>query len=194
MVLAPLGKPNKPEIVVEVETGESVNHLEAMAQWTRLGRLKAAFHLYLPAGSVDRARRLCTDYNIEVDEIWTYHLVGDQMRFTPVYKAPQASRPARRPDTEKKPAPRAAEKSRKPASKPATPQAGGPQAGEAARQAGEAAPREDRRDRRRQPRGRRPGRRSAGSRRPARNRPTDPFGPRSSEGSTDACRQAILRS
>jgi hypothetical protein len=120
VVLAPLGKPNKPEIVVEVETGESVNHLEAMAQWTRLGRLKAAFHLYLPAGSADRARRLCTDYHIEVDEIWTYHLVGDQMRFTPVYKAPQAGRPARRPDTEKKPAPRAAEKSRKPASKSAT--------------------------------------------------------------------------
>jgi hypothetical protein len=120
VVLAPLSKPNKPEIVVEVETGESVNHLEAMAQWTRLGRLKAAFHLYLPAGSADRARRLCTDYHIEVDEIWTYHLVGDQMRFTPVYKAPPAGRPARRPDAEKKPAPRAAGESRKPASKPAT--------------------------------------------------------------------------
>jgi hypothetical protein len=119
VVLAPLGKPNKPEIVVEVETGESINHLEAMAQWTRMARLKAAFHLYLPAGSVDRARRLCTDYKIEVDEIWTYHLVGDQMRFTPVYKAPPAGRPARRPDAAKKAAPRAAGKARKPASKPA---------------------------------------------------------------------------
>ena len=119
VVLAPLGKPNKPEIVVEVETGESVNHLEAMAQWTRLAQLKAAFHLYLPAGSVDRARRLCTDYNIEVDEIWTYHLVGDQMRFTLVYKAPQVSRPARRPDAATKPTPHAAEKARKPAAKPA---------------------------------------------------------------------------
>lgn len=118
VVLAPLGKPTKPEIVVEVETGESINHLEAMAQWTRLARLKAAFHLYLPAGSVDRARRLCTDYKIEVDEIWTYHLVGDQMRFTPVYKAPPTGRPARRPDAEKKPAPRVADKARKPASKP----------------------------------------------------------------------------
>ena len=118
VVLAPLGKPNKPEIVVEVETGESINHLEAMAQWTRLARLKAAFHLYLPAGSVDRARRLCTNYKIEVDEIWTYHLVGDQMRFTAVYKAPRASRPARRPDAVKKPAPRVADKARKRASKP----------------------------------------------------------------------------
>ena len=118
VVLAPLGKPNKPEIVVEVETGESINHLEAMAQWTRLARLKAAFHLYLPAGSVDRARRLCTNYKIDVDEIWTYHLVGDQMRFTPVYKAPRASRPARRPDAVKTPAPGVADKARKPASKP----------------------------------------------------------------------------
>jgi hypothetical protein len=119
VVLAPPGKPNKPEIVVEVETGESVNHLEAMAQWTRLGRLKAAFHLYLPTGSSDRARRLCTDYQIDVDEIWTYHLVGDQMRFTMVYKAPPVSRAVRRAATEKKPAPRAGEKARKPASKSA---------------------------------------------------------------------------
>ena len=118
VVLAPLGKPAKPEIVVEVETGESINHLEAMAQWTRLSRLKAAFHLYLPAGSSDRARRLCTDYHVDVDEIWTYHLVGDQMRFTMVYKAPPVSRAARRPDAAGTPAPRAAEKGRKPASKP----------------------------------------------------------------------------
>ncbi len=119
VVLSPPGKPNKPEIVVEVETGESINHLEAMAQWTRLARLKAAFHLYLPAGSVDRAWRLCTDYNIAVDEIWTYHLVGDLMRFTPVYKAPPASRPARRPDAAKAPSPRVAAKARKPVAKPA---------------------------------------------------------------------------
>ena len=106
VVLAPPGKPAKPEIVVEVETGESVNHLEAMAQWARLAQVKAAFHLYLPAGSVDRARRLCTDYHIAVDEIWTYHLVGDQMRFTLVFKAPKAGRSARRADVPKKPAPR----------------------------------------------------------------------------------------
>jgi hypothetical protein len=119
VVLAPLGKPNKPAIVVEVETGESVNHLEAMAEWARLARLKAAFHLYLPAGSMERARRLCTNYHIEVDEIWTYHLVGDQMRFTPVYKAPPAGRSARRADGAKKPAPPAPEKSRPSQSKPA---------------------------------------------------------------------------
>jgi len=96
VVLAPAGRPNKPVIVVEVETGESVNNLEAMAQWARLAQLKAAFYLFIPAGSVERARRLCTEHNIPVAEIWTYHLVGDQMRFTLVYKAPP-SRAARRP-------------------------------------------------------------------------------------------------
>jgi hypothetical protein len=95
VVLAPLARPNKPEIVVEVETGESVNNLEAMAQWTRLAHAKAAFHLYIPAGSMERARRLCVEHSIDVAEIWTYHLVGDQMRFTPVYKAPQPIRPVR---------------------------------------------------------------------------------------------------
>jgi hypothetical protein len=114
VVLAPTSRPNKPEIVVEVETGESVNNLEAMAQWARLARLKAAFHLYIPAGSMERARRLCTEHNIAVAEIWTYHLVGDQMRFTTVYTAPQPSRPARQP-AEKRAAPKAATHRRPPA-------------------------------------------------------------------------------
>ena len=42
MVLAPPGRPAKPEIIVEVETAESVNNLEAMAEWMRMGKLKAA--------------------------------------------------------------------------------------------------------------------------------------------------------
>jgi hypothetical protein len=97
VVLAPLGKPNKPQIVVEVETGESVNNLEAMAEWARMAQVKAAFHLYVPAGSVDPARRLCTDHNVPVAEIWAYHPIGDQMRFNLVYKAPAPTRPVRRP-------------------------------------------------------------------------------------------------
>ncbi len=108
VVLAPLGKPNKPEIVVEVETGESVNNLEAMAEWARMGQLKAAFHLYVPTGSVEPARRLCTDHNIPVAEIWTFHPIGDQMRFNMVYRAPAPPRAARRAASEApaRPAPR----------------------------------------------------------------------------------------
>ena len=57
---------------VEVETAESVNHLEAMAQWAHLGRARAPFHLYVPAGSVDIARRLAAENQVNVAEIWSY--------------------------------------------------------------------------------------------------------------------------
>ena len=73
--------------VVEVETGESVNNLEAMSQWVAFARLRAPFHLYVPATMIDVARRLCTDMQIPVAEIWTYHPVGDQIRFTLVQKS-----------------------------------------------------------------------------------------------------------
>ena len=76
--------------VVEVETGESVNHLEAMSQWVALSRLRAPFHLYVPANMIDVARRLCSDLQVQVAEVWTYHVVGDQIRFTLVQRAPGA--------------------------------------------------------------------------------------------------------
>ena len=71
--------------VVEVETSESVNHLEAMAQWAHLAKLRVPFHLYVPMNSVDVARRLSNDYKIAVTEIWSYHQVGDQFRFTLIH-------------------------------------------------------------------------------------------------------------
>jgi hypothetical protein len=76
--------------VVEVETGESVNHLEALAQWAHFSRLRAAFHLYVPAGMVDVARRLCEDSHIHVSEIWSYHAIGDEVRFTLVHRSREA--------------------------------------------------------------------------------------------------------
>jgi hypothetical protein len=76
--------------VVEVETGESVNNLEAMSQWVAFGRLRAPFHLYVPSSMIDVARRLCQDLQIPVAEVWTYHPVGYQMRFTLVQRDPNA--------------------------------------------------------------------------------------------------------
>ena len=73
---------------VEVETAESVNHLEAMAQWAHLGRARAPFHLYVPAGCVDMARRLASENSVNVAEIWSYHTIGDQTRFTLVHRTP----------------------------------------------------------------------------------------------------------
>ena len=78
--------------VIEVETTESVNHLEAMSQWAAFGRIRAPFHLYVPTSSIDLARRMCADMGIAVAELWAYHLLGEQMRFTLVQRSSLASR------------------------------------------------------------------------------------------------------
>jgi hypothetical protein len=80
--------------VIEVETGESVNHLEALSQWTHFGKVRAPFHLYVPAGMVDVARRLGEENQIHVNEIWSYHTVGDQIRFTLVHRSREVAAPA----------------------------------------------------------------------------------------------------
>lgn len=74
--------------IVEVETGESVNTLEALAQWVPFGRLPMEFSLYVPASAVEVSKRLCADHRVGVTEIWTYHMVGDQFRFTQIYRSP----------------------------------------------------------------------------------------------------------
>jgi hypothetical protein len=94
LVLSSPDKGHRLEGVIEVETGESVNHLEAMAQWAHFGRARAAFHLYVPAAAVDIARRLCAENNVSVSEIWSYHTLGDQTRFTLVAKIAQKLPPA----------------------------------------------------------------------------------------------------
>jgi hypothetical protein len=63
-----------------------VNNLEAMSQWVAFGKLRAQFHLYVPASAIDSTRRLCVDLGIPVAEIWAYHSIGDQLRFTLVQK------------------------------------------------------------------------------------------------------------
>jgi hypothetical protein len=87
LVLQSTERGHRLQAVVEVETGESVNHLEALAQWAHYGRLRVPFHLYVPAGMVDVARRLCEDNQIHVAEIWSYHAIGDQVRFTLVHRS-----------------------------------------------------------------------------------------------------------
>lgn len=105
LVLSSLDKAHRLEGVIEVETGESVNHLEAMAQWAHFGRARTTFALYVPAAAVDIARRLCAENNVTVHEIWSYHTLGDQTRFTLVVKLaqkPLAPEPAK---AKAKPAP-----------------------------------------------------------------------------------------
>jgi len=88
LVLTSTDRGHKLMGTVEVETAESVNHLEAMAQWAHLGRARAPFHLYVPAGSVEIARRLAAENQVNVSEMWSFHTIGDQTRFTMVYRAP----------------------------------------------------------------------------------------------------------
>jgi hypothetical protein len=90
LVLTSVDRGKKLMGTVEVETAESVNHLEAMAQWAHLGRARAPFHLYVPAGCVDIARRLASENGVNVAEIWSYHTIGDQTRFTLVHRTPAA--------------------------------------------------------------------------------------------------------
>jgi hypothetical protein len=113
LVLTSVDRGKKLMGTVEVETAESVNHLEAMAQWAHLGRARAPFHLYVPAGCVDIARRLASENHVNVAEIWSYHTIGDQTRFTLVHRAPASE--ARRAPT-REPAERSGSSSR-PASK-----------------------------------------------------------------------------
>ena len=90
------------EGTVEVETGESVNQLEALAEWGVFSKLKAPFYLYVPPQCIDSARRICDEHKFPVAEIWTYHLALDQVRFTQVYRSPNAPKPvADRKSTER---------------------------------------------------------------------------------------------
>ena len=84
------GRGKKVLGVVEVETIESVNHLEAMSQWVAFSRLHVLFHLYVPVTMIDVARRLCQDMQAAVGEIWTYAPGGDQLRFNLAHRSPQA--------------------------------------------------------------------------------------------------------
>jgi hypothetical protein len=112
LVLTTADRAKKLVGTVEVETGESVNHLEAMAQWAHLGRARAPFHLYVPANCVDIARRLAAENGVNVAELWSFHTIGDQTRFTLVQKAPEsgAARRSAEPKPEKaaKPSPKVA--------------------------------------------------------------------------------------
>jgi hypothetical protein len=76
----------KPKALVEVETNESVNHLEAMAQWANLAKSRTSLFLFVPVGAVEAARRLATESSVKLAELWTYMVLGDQVRFTSVFR------------------------------------------------------------------------------------------------------------
>ena len=89
LVLQTTEKTHKLAGVVEVETAESVNNLEAMSQWVAFSRLRVPFHLYVPAAYIDSTRRLCADLDVSLEELWAYHSIGEQLRFTLVQRTAQ---------------------------------------------------------------------------------------------------------
>lgn len=105
--------------LVEVESGESVNNLEAMAQWVHFSRARAPFHLYVPVTAFDVARRLCEANQVRVAEIWTYRPLTEGFDLVRGYHDPSAaSASASAPKAAKKPAPRAAKPAAKSAKRP----------------------------------------------------------------------------
>jgi hypothetical protein len=133
LVLFSLERGRRLQGTIEVETSESVNTLEAMAEWGPFSRLRAPFHLYVPPNVLDTARRLCTEHQVLVSEIWTYHTAADQVRFTMVHRAPESQQPKMKPEPapkvakEKpkadKPKPEKSKHDRKPAAKASKPAA-----------------------------------------------------------------------
>ena len=120
----------KVAAVIEVESGESVNNLEAMAQWVHFGKTRVPFHLYVPVHAYDVARRLCEANHVDVAEMWTYRQASDGFDLVRMYHDASAgsSRSGGRagggskngkPAARKKPAAKPAKKPAKPAVKKA---------------------------------------------------------------------------
>ena len=113
--------------LVEVETGESVNNLEAMAQWVHFSRARVPFHLYVPVPGYDAARRLCAATGARPAEIWTYRPTMEGFDLVRIFhdasaasaaSAPAAPKPAARTPAPAKPAPVKPSAAPKPAVKP----------------------------------------------------------------------------
>lgn len=85
-----LQQAGKLAAVIEIETGESTNNLEALAQWVHFGKAKAPFHLYVPVLAYDAARRFCELNQVTVTEIWTYRPLMEGFDLVRVFHDPQA--------------------------------------------------------------------------------------------------------
>ena len=90
--------------LIEVESSESVNNLEAMAQWVHFSRAKVPFHLYVPVHVYDAARRLCEANQARVTEIWTYRAAADGFDLVRIHADASVSAVATRHTAEAKPA------------------------------------------------------------------------------------------
>ena len=116
--------------LVEVETGESVNNLEAMAQWVHFSRARVPFHLYVPVTGYDTARRLCEANGARPAEIWTYRVTLDGFDLVRMFHdaAASAVKPAAKPAAKAAPPPKPKPKPAPLAKKAKAPKAKAPKA------------------------------------------------------------------
>jgi hypothetical protein len=106
--------------LVEVESGESVNNLEAMAEWVHFSHARVPFHLYVPVQGFDASRRLCAANHVKVAEIWTYRPAVDGFDLVRMFHDPSiAPVVADRGAKPKAAAPAPAAKPNTPVAKPA---------------------------------------------------------------------------
>ncbi|MCC7007483.1 MAG: hypothetical protein IT184_01565 [Acidobacteria bacterium] len=88
----------KLALIVEVESGESTNNLEALYQWVHFSRARVPFHLYIPVSFYEAAKRLCEANQARVSEIWTYRPASDGFDLVKVYnESPSAARQSAAP-------------------------------------------------------------------------------------------------
>ena len=120
LVLQSTDKARKILGIVEVETAESVNKVEAMSQWVAFSRARAQFHLYVPVSMIDVARQLCGDLHVTVGEVWAFQVLGDQIRFNLVQRSSRPLEDKGRAASAPKPAPKRAPAASRPrAARPA---------------------------------------------------------------------------
>jgi hypothetical protein len=79
--------------IVEIETGESVNNLEAMYQWVPFSRARTPFHLYVPVQGYEAARRLIDGNAATITEVWTYRPANDGFDLVRMSAEPSADVP-----------------------------------------------------------------------------------------------------
>ena len=91
-------------LVIEVESAESTNKLEAMAQWVHFSRARVPFHLYVPMHVYEAARRLCAANQARVSEIWTYRPTTEGFDLVRMYAEAGARSTSPKPAAPTKPA------------------------------------------------------------------------------------------
>jgi len=87
--------------VAEIESAESVNNLEALAQWVPFSRAKIPFTLYVPVQAYEVARRLCDANSVTPAEVWTYRPTFDGFDLIRMFQDPSLAKDDRSERAEK---------------------------------------------------------------------------------------------